>query len=471
MKAALPEKFKDRMKSILADEYPAFISEIENEKPSSAFFSNAAYAPELPAEFLLSVNAKRVPFCSDAYYFDAEKIGNTPLHHAGAFYVQDPSAMSTLCAVNIRRGWKILDMCASPGGKTLYAALKAGDEGFVVANEYNVSRCKTLVGNVERLGASNVAVLNTDASDENGLSRIYPKAFDLVIADVPCSGEGMFRKYPMEAADNWSEENISLCAARQKKILENAAKCVKPGGCLVYSTCTFSTQENETQILEFLSSHSEFALAEVSEQVKKVTRPACRPESCTDLEFEIEKARRFYPHLSRGEGQFIALMQNKDEQTCSNDIKNDGKKRKAALCAPSKEQLSAISDFANAALMNFDISRAAVYGDNLIYVGKNALPLPEKRVFSGGVKLGELSKGRLVPHHQLFKALGADFRRKINLHFTDERCIKYLRGETFEYDIPDGWCAVLIDGFPAGGAKAVGGVVKNHYPKGLRLIN
>lgn len=470
MSRALPQQFLERMKSLLGDDFENFKDALENGSPSQSMFINTAFEnAHIPEEFLRSINASRLPFFENGFYFEYEGIGNTPLHHAGAFYVQDPSAMCTVCAAVIKPGTKILDMCASPGGKTLLAAIKTGQHGTVVANEFSVSRCKTLVGNAERMGLSNISVVNTDATDENGLSKDFPETFDIVIADAPCSGEGMFRKYTEQAVSEWSVDNIKLCAARQKSILENAAKCVKPGGFLLYSTCTFSLEENEMQTDAFLCSHPDFSLCGVNDGVKSVTVRAHCFDGCKTP--DISLARRFYPHISKGEGQYIALMQ-KSADSASESVSVPSKKKKNGDVRPSnllsKEETRALTDFFKGLYPGFDISRAEKYADNIIYVHPN-MPRAKKHVFSGGVKLGEVSKGRLIPHHQLFKALGTQFTRIIDLSYDDERVYSYLHGDTFAYDIPDGWCAVSVNGFILGGAKAVTGTVKNHYPKGLRI--
>ncbi len=463
------------MKKILGDEYYDFENALLNGSASQAFYVNTKDALSLPQSFLESVNANITPFCDIGYYFNAEKIGKSPLHHAGAFYVQDPSAMCSLSAASIPAGSKILDLCASPGGKTLYAAIKTGADGFVVANEYNVTRCKTLVGNVERLGLSNVSVINFDATDKTQLCDIYKGYFDVIIADCPCSGEGMFRKYPEQAIGEWNEENIELCSLRQSKILETAKELLSPGGLIIYSTCTFSLQENEMLICKFLSQNQNFKLEDTNKQVKDVTCDGYCFDGC-DLR-DIYKARRFYPHKSRGEGQFIALLRNTDDIQTAPDshkearagIKREKNDARLQPSLPSKEELSAVISFFDSVGIKIDTRCITKYADNLIFT-KSPIKLPTRHVFSGGVKLGEVSKGRLIPHHQLFKVFGKSFTRKVELTYNDPDAEKYLCGQTLCCDIPDGWCAVIIDGFVAGGAKASGGVVKNHYPKGLRQI-
>ncbi len=470
---SLPTAFKERTKQLLGEEYQSFENQILNGSPTQSFFVQLT----LPDSFLQSVNAEKISYAHNGYYFSADKIGSSPLHHAGAFYVQDPSAMCTVCApINIPQGVKILDMCASPGGKTLFAALKAGKDSFVVSNEYNVSRCKTLVGNVERIGVENVVVLNCDAADDSTLCDTYGSFFDLIICDTPCSGEGMFRKYPEQAIGEWSEENVKLCASRQKKILDNAAKCLNAGGLIVYSTCTFSLEENEMLVDNFLCEHTDFHIERVADEVINATADGYLFDGCKNA--DITKTRRFYPHISKGEGQFIALLRKDgtaieqayefDKPAKKQKSKGKSKPQETGYISPTNEDIQAVNDFFCGLVTNFDISRVKKYGDNLIYTHKNA-KLPSRHVFSGGVKLGEVSKGRLVPHHQLFKVFGRDFLRRVELSYTDERCVKYLRGESIYADIQDGWCAVCVDGYVLGGAKVVDGEVKNHYPKGLRI--
>lgn len=454
----LPEEFCERMKLLLSGEYDNFISEIGNGKPSKALFVNTEKITLEDFKISFGAGLTPVPYSDNAFFTDIPSLGTSPLHHAGAFYVQDPSAICTTSAVDIKKGWRVLDMCASPGSKTLEAAVKVGKTGLVVSNEYNISRCKTLVGNIERFGLANLITLNTDAAEKSETAQWYEGVFDLVICDAPCSGEGMFRKYPEQAIGDWSLDNVKLCAERQAKILRNAAKSVCDGGYLLYSTCTFSLEENEMQIDAFLSENEDFSLVPVKDEVSKVTSDGYFFEGC--MTQNINLTRRFYPHKAVGEGQFIALMK-----------KSDGSEKiscKSSITGLSKEEAKAVSDFCNANIKDFDLSRVCKYNSNIIYTEFN-FPIPPRHVFSCGVKVGDVEKGRLIPHHQLFKVFGNDFIRKVCLSSKDERCAKYLHGEGIDADTENGWCAILIDKVPCGGGKAVDGFVKNHYPKGLRI--
>lgn len=457
-KLNLPSVFTDRMKNILAKDFDSFIDELENGEPSKALFFNktAVISDSTKNELCLSP----IPFTSNGFYYGADSIGNTPLHHAGAFYIQDPSAMATMSSVSHLEFKNVLDCCASPGGKSLYASVCAQNGGVLVSNEFNVTRCKTLVGNIERFGIKNAVVTNFDMTEKNGLCDIYEGFFDLIICDAPCSGEGMFRKYPTEAIGDWSVQNVLLCADRQKKILDVASSLVKDGGYLLYSTCTFSLDENELQIDAFLKSHTDFSLIPVSDEVQKVTACGVIYDGCDE---SISLCRRFYPHVSKGEGQFIALMQKK---SCDSPKKI---KYTSPLSKPSESDIKALKEFTSKALSEFDISKVFKYNENLIYMDFDA-KIPQKKVFSYGVKLGSIEKNRFIPHHQLFKCFGGDFKNVLDLTDDLDACTKYLHGEVIGADISNGWCAVTYGGFVLGGGKAVDGVVKNHYPKGLRIL-
>ena len=451
-----PSAFTERMEKMLGDEYPAFINELENGEPSKALFFNGKHDIDIEKKLYLTP----IPFAENSYYFDFDGIGNTPLHHGGAFYIQDPSAMATIASVRHLEFKNLLDCCASPGGKTLSASLLAKDGGITVSNEFSVSRCKTLVGNIERFAMKNVIVTNYDMTEKNDLHQVYPGFFDLVICDAPCSGEGMFRKYPEQALGDWSVGNVLLCARRQSMILDNAASLVKNGGYLLYSTCTFSMDENELQIDSFLKSHPEFSLVPVSEEVIKVTSDGYIPDGCDD---NLRMCRRFYPHISKGEGQFIALMQKSDS------FNSDKEKSKyvSPLSKPSEAEIKALREFVSKAMTEFDFSKVYKYNDNLIYIDFDG-KIPSKKVFSCGVKLGVIEKNRFVPHHQLFKCFSDAFKNIVDLTGYDTSCEKYLHGEVFDFDIPDGWCVVEYCGFVLGGGKTTDNCVKNHYPKGLR---
>ncbi len=442
----IPEKFKIRMKEMLGEEYESFIAALEDgEAIRSLRVNNLKCTPE-HFEELCSFKLEKIEHVNGAYRFFEEKIGGDPLHHAGAFYVQDPSAMLPVAAAKelIWPGMRVLDMCAAPGGKsTQLAALLLG-EGFIVSNEKVTSRARILQGNMERMGVKNAVVINCNP---DAVARNYKRCFDFVLCDAPCSGEGMFRKYD-NAAEEWSEENVSLCAERQMEILHYAAKTVAGGGYLMYSTCTFSKEENEDVISEFLRDHSSFEIVPVSEEIKAITADG----------IDMPEARRFYPHKAAGEGQFLCLMRRAEGEKSDVSFKGNLKKLK-------KEDKAVCVEFLIDTL-GFVPDKIRQLRENAVLVDGLAAP---DGTFSCGVTLGEVTKGRLVPHHHFFSAYGAEMLRRVELEPDDPRVSAYLRGEGFNADIENGWCAVTVGGVAAGGGKAVSGYVKNHYPKGLRL--
>ena len=301
----LPEKFKERMKTLLKDEYDDFITAVNGE-PVKGFRVNT---DKISLEDFDKINIfgnEKIPYVKNGFYLDYDKAGNHPYHHAGMIYIQEPGAMAPAECVEIEEDWKVLDMCASPGGKSTQIKNKLGEKGLLVSNEIIPSRCKILTGNIERLGLENCV---TTCMDTSRLAKTFPETFDFIMVDAPCSGEGMFRKDDV-AIEEWSEENVKMCADRQAEILENAVKCLKDGGYIVYATCTFSLEENEMTVCNFLENHPEFELLPVNEDVKNYTSDGFFYDGCTCK--NINFTRRFYPHKSKGEGQFMALLHNKN---------------------------------------------------------------------------------------------------------------------------------------------------------------
>ena len=440
--------FLSEMKKILGDRYDGYEESFSSPRRTALQINRIqnGFCP-FPSE--------PIPYYADGRYFTAEKPGNHPLHHAGAFYIQEPSAMAPVASLvgRLPDDVRVLDVCASPGGKTSQLAAQFSHSPMVVSNEIIPNRCKTLVGNIERMGFRNVICLNADAAF---LEKTYPEAFSVVLCDAPCSGEGMFRKSE-EARAMWSKENVALCAARQREILSHVQNCVCPGGYLLYSTCTFSVEENEENVADFLERNPDFSICAPGEKFDAVSLPGYAP-ACRN--FDPRHVRRFYPHISGGEGQFFALFR-RDGERAETPIKC-----KNALRALTREENKAASAFLRDTIGHDHLSLWAS-GENILILPDGMQP-PERHVFSCGVNFGQFKSGRIVPHHQFFSAFGRDFMRKADFSSDSEEIARYLHGEGFEYSLPDGFCAVTADGVPLGGAKAVGGYLKNHYPKGLR---
>ncbi len=447
----LPIDFSNRMKELLGEEYEK-IEASYSENPVRSFRVNTNKISKDDFDKINPFGGEKIPYAENGFYFSCDGIGNHPYHHAGMIYIQEPSAMAAVASVDIRSDWNILDLCASPGGKSTQAAAQ-NSNGILISNEIIPSRCKTLTGNIERMGFQNVI---TTCADAKRIASLYGEAFDLVIVDAPCSGEGMFRK-DENAQKEWSAENVLHCAERQREILDEIKTTVKSGGLLLYSTCTFSLEENEKNVDWFLSENDNFELIEVKDSVKKFTADGVVFDGCKEK--NISRCRRFYPHIAKGEGQFIALMRKKGgfgienlPPTALNDI-------------PKKEQ-KLIFDFLDETLVDYNKNAVKKYKENFVYFDSD-FPVPYG-AFSCGVTIGSLQKNYIKPHHQFFSAMGKMFKQKIELDL--DQAIKYIHGETVDCEFDKGWCAVTVEGCPIGGAKAVNKTAKNHYPKGLRTL-
>ncbi len=446
----LPKQYENRMKRLLGEDFNNYLNELQN-PPVKAFRVNTDKISVAEFEKINIFSTQKVPYVNNGYYLDFDKIGNHPYHHAGLIYVQEPAAMAPVECIDIEPDWRVLDLCAAPGGKSTQLKNKLSEKGVLVSNEIAASRCKILTGNIERLGLNNTVVT---CMDTNRLSSTFEGTFDLVIVDAPCSGEGMFRKEEI-AIDEWSEANVAFCAKRQSEILENAVKALKSGGFIIYATCTFSLEENEMMIDAFLDKHPQFEIIPVNENVVKYTCDGIKFDGCKCE--NIHFARRFYPHKAKGEGQFMALLHHKGEKTPDN------------LSAPSsKKSNKLVSDFLSDTLIEYNPQYLHEYNGNPIYYN-NRLPIKDGCAFCCGITIGEIRKNYILPHHQFFMALGDKFKRKINLSLGSDELAKYLHGEEFDAQTENGWAVVMVDGFALGGAKVVNGKAKNHYPKGLRI--
>ncbi|MGM9636460.1 MAG: hypothetical protein ACI3YK_00580 [Eubacteriales bacterium] len=452
---SLPEKFVSRMTELLGSDAKDFFAAYDN-PPSAGLHVNLhkISTPDLvkATDFPLSP----LPYTGEGFLYECEKIGNHPLHHAGAIYAQEPSAMMPLSLMSghpLGERPMILDVCASPGGKSSQAAnLFAGREGLILSNEVVPSRCLTLAENIERLGIRNSVVTNLTADD---LGSLFHGVFDLTVVDAPCSGEGMFRKNPRAVAE-WSEENVKMCARRQWEILSAVTDTVKSGGWLIYSTCTFSTEENEEIVLKFLRTHPDFEPVDPPEAVKAVTADGISVDGA-DLSF----CRRFYPHLAQGEGQFAVLLRRVGEigsEFCC----------KSALTPPTKADAAIVRDFLAETVGDIGRNLTLCARKDGIYAVCPDLPVIPLGLFSPGVRLGTVQKGRFIPHHRFFMAYGQEFAHKLELD--RDQAVAYLKGNTLPCTSFTGYGVATYQGCTLGGVKVSGGVAKNHYPKGLRIM-
>ena len=454
----IPERFKEKMKDVLGEEYPEFINALETCEAVRGLRVNLI---KTTVEKLVGdgeFKLEHIPYVDTGFILREERaMGASPYHHAGMVYMQDPGAMASASAMDINPDWWVADLCAAPGGKSSQIAERLGEDGFLLSNEYVPKRAKIIVGNLERLGVKNAIVTSLDTAR---LKDMYEGVFDLVVVDAPCSGEGMFRKSE-EALEDWNDGNVESCAQRQREILANAVNMVKAGGYLLYSTCTYSPEENEETIGAFLRDNPDYRLVKVKDALIEKTRPAIQKYAPNVK--NIEYARRFYPHVSDGEGQFLALLK-RDENT---DVKQRILYKDEAKPL-TKQESATVSSFFKEALTKAPGGRVVKVGENIVLVS-HTCPIPKGSVFMSGVMLGEIKGSTFVPHHQFFSAYAELFRCKLNLVRGDERVEKYLAGEEIESgENMKGWCAILFEGAALGGGKASGGKIKNHYPKGLR---
>ncbi len=457
----LPKAFLERMRNDLGDEnFDKYINAI-NEKPVRGVRINTNRVPV--DEFLKRTKLKleKLNFSTDGFLLkNDEKIGNTEEHLSGEIYLQEPSSMLAVCSSGIEnenRPLKVLDLCASPGGKTGQIASRISENSILFSNEIIRSRAEILHSNIERLGFKNVVVLNEEPKN----LKAFEGFFDYVFVDAPCSGEGMFRKNP-ETITEWSEENVLMCANRQKEILEIAEKLVADGGKLVYSTCTFAEAEDE-KIVEFLINDLGLKLVSVPEEVKRQTM-------ASSLDENAELARKFYPFSGVGEGQFVAVLK-KDKETENSYM--HVKKHYKKLNEIGKTERNYVDEFYKTNMKNSISRRPYIVSSNVFlapisFDSKLQTILDEIRFLSLGVLIGSVERGRFEPNHNLFMAYNDEFKCSIEL--TEEEAKKYLHGEEISKNVDyKGYAVVTRNGSPLGGAKVSSGKLKNLYPKGIRI--
>lgn len=422
----LPQPFKDRMKATLGSGFPSFIASYDR-APYRAIRVNTLKISVEEFKKISPFALSPVPWEECGFYIGGDGAGKTLHHAAGLYYVQEPSAMSAAPKLGVKAGERVLDMCSAPGGKGTQLAQKMRGGGIIVLNEVNLSRAKILSQNVERLGITNAAVVS---ESPERIADHFQGYFDKVLVDAPCSGEGMFLKEE-SAVKEWSEENVLACARRQSLILDSAQRALKPGGLLVYSTCTFAPEEDEFQIENFLKKYQNFKLL---------------------------SSEKIFPHDQMGEGHFVALLQ-----------KTDGEEGRVPLfkpISPDKKTLTEYKKFESQTL-NAGFGNLHLAGD-FIYSIMPDCPELSFKTLRVGVRLCEVKSGRVEPCHSLAMCLSGDGAKSVEVD--QPTALSYLGGNTFSLsERVNGWALVTYLGYPLGWCKAVGGVAKNHLPKGLRI--
>lgn len=464
----LPEDFKHRMKNILDHEYDTFMQSF-NLPNIHALRINTKKASKdmLPETFTKFLSP--VPWCKDGFYYEESlHPGRHPYHEAGVYYIQEPSAMAPAEYLDVKPGEFVLDLCAAPGGKSTQLAGSMRGNGILISNEINPSRAKILSENIERMGITNAIVTNESPKK---LSCLFPEYFDKIMVDAPCSGEGMFRKNS-DACLEWSLENVELCARRQEEILDYAASMLKPGGRFVYSTCTFSPEENEGSIANFLFRHRDFQIVKpkkydgMSDGIVKLARTTIH-DTYKNLPYTEEilssltHTIRLWPHKIKGEGHFVAVLEKVSNNTA--------KRQSPSIKGISEKSIKDYHDFCRQNLLKEPFGIPILFGNQLYLVPNNCPPLDKIKVLRPGLHLGTLLKNRFEPSHSLALSLNPEHaRHTMNLTMDGEEIYRYLNGETLNCKNEKGWYLITIDGFSIGFGKLSADIMKNHYPKGLR---
>lgn len=451
------EIFLEKMKKLLGDEYDAYVKSM-SEKSFKGLRVNTLKADSESVRALLPFKIVETPFYKHGYYIDndVKHIGSHPLHHAGAIYMQEPSAMSAVSMLRVEKGDRVLDLCAAPGSKTTQIAQELQGTGLLWSNEIVSSRANILLSNLERCGVKNAVVSNTSPEV---LSEELGGFFDKILVDAPCSGEGMFRK-DEKAKEEWSAEHVLSCANRQLHILNSAKSMLRVGGVLVYSTCTFSVEENEGVVTRFLEENPEFELSDSGEDFGRNTLTHCK---------------RIFP-MDGGEGHFAARFVKRGEQEsyAVNNSRKDKRKNttKPVFIKADKEAYDFVREIFNDEYNLLYCVNCKVYAVNveieeLINSKVDFKKLCVKRV---GVEVCENKGKRYEPLHNAFTACSfAGAKNVINLDLNDEKVYKFLHGEEIKIDESiKGYTLVCVNGISLGFGKASNGNLKNKYPKGLR---
>ena len=557
----LPELFLNRMQKLMGEEYEVFLTGFEKEKYQALRLnglkkhSSGRTAADLAgvrgeSQLQKGIGEKDrgiqpafpaalspVPWAQNGYYYEKEdQPGKHPYHEAGVYYIQEPSAMAPVTLLDVQPGERILDLCAAPGGKSTQIAAALQGEGLLVCNEIHPARAKILSENVERMGICNACVTN---ETPQRLSQVFIEYFDRILVDAPCSGEGMFRKNEA-ACEEWSPENVELCAERQDEILDCAAKMLRPGGRLVYSTCTFAPLENEGSISRFIQRNPEFGIVPIDKQAlfcgeltkcstseniseagkteggkaeagkaeagkaEVIKAEDGKAESHNSLWEQgycdgrsdwveepasgLEHTLRLWPHRLKGEGHYAAVLQKAGEvpegyspMALGGTEKGVGVKELGEFPKFVKESLKSLKSRNN--LQTSDKGRLwetvsklqalqgkyLKFGDNIYLVPDEMPAVKGLKVLRPGLHVGTLKKNRFEPSHALALALSAEEAVHVwNLSSGDSTILAYLNGQTFPAEGEKGWYLICVDGFSIGWGKLAGGMMKNHYPKGLR---
>ena len=453
----LPQKYLDSMKKLLGDDFDAYLESFNEKRLYGLRVNNLKISTE---DFLKISPFKLtpIPWIHNGFYYEEEdKPAKHPYYFAGLYYLQEPSAMTPANILPVNPGDKVLDVCAAPGGKSTELGAKLNGTGLLVSNDISASRSKALLKNIEVNGIGNVVIT---CEEPGRLVGTFEEFFDKILIDAPCSGEGMFRK-DNKLIKSWQMNGPEYFAPIQKSILSQAARMLKPGGYMLYSTCTFSKMEDEDNIQEFLNSHEDFSLVDIfNPEIDSI-----KPYEGFTKGIGLAECVRIFPHKMQGEGHFLALLKKNGE------LINDVPVKSKSVKLP--DELTNFLSELNFEIPSGDIN---IQQDKVYYIPLIAGRLKGLRAMRTGTLLGELKKNRFEPSQAFAMTLkDGQYSSQVNLKLNDDAVIRYLKGETIEVDDSvitgkNPTKLVMVDGFPLGWGKYNNGQIKNKYLPGWRWM-